>query len=188
MKKVKRVLVGLGTIVILAVFLQYENRVEVPLKEPPLTGWHRSVVQDGPVIAARWQEAIERALAQHRSNLPSDLIVGIMLTESMGDPRARNSETGATGLLQVKPVVCKELRVRRCDLFNPHRNISLGVQYLRLLQKYGFKDERLILAYGVGPTRAREIFKKKKNLARHSRYVKKVLYAKNLGREIYPDS
>lgn len=182
MKKVKHALVRLGAIVILAVFLQYENRVEVPLKEPPLTGWQRSVVQDGPAIAARWQEAIERALAQHRSNLPPDLIVGIMLTESMGKPSARNSETGATGLLQVRPIVCKELRVRRCDLFNPHKNITLGVQYLGLLQKYGFKDEKLILAYGVGPTRAREIFKKKKNLARHSRYVRKVLYARSLGK------
>lgn len=171
---------GLASAVLILVF--YHNVSKNVEEEPPLTAWHRSVVKDGPVIAARWQKAIERALAQHRSSVPADLIIGIMLTESMGKPSARNSETGATGLLQIRPIVCKELRVKRCNLLNPHENVSLGIQYLRLLQKYGFKDEKLILAYGVGPTRAREILKTKKLSARHSRYVRKVLYARKMGK------
>lgn len=185
MKKVKYALVRLGAIAVLAVLLQYENRVEVLPIKPPLTGWQRSVVQDGPAVAARWQKAIERALAQHRSSVPADLIVGIMLTESMGKPRARN-QSGAVGLLGVKPIVCKELREKKCELLNPHTNITLGVQYLKLLQKYGFKDEKLILAYGVGPRRAREILKTREPLAH--RYVRRVLYARSLGKTYLANS
>jgi hypothetical protein len=186
MKRVKA-LVCLGTIAVLTLFLQYENRVEILLKESPLTGWQRSVVQDGPAIAARWQKAIERSLKRNRADFPPDLIVGIMLTESMGKIHAVHPKTGAAGLMGVKPVVCKQLRVRKCNLFNPHENVVLGIRYLMLLKKYGFEDEKLILAYGVGPTRAREIFKTKKFRAHRSVYVRKVLYARNLGKT-YSDS
>jgi soluble lytic murein transglycosylase-like protein len=188
MKKVKKhALLYFGTIVILAVFIRYENRVGVLPIEPPLTGWQRSVVQDGPAISARWQKIIERSLKRNRADFPSDIIVGIMLTESMGKPRAIHPKTGAAGLLGIKPVVCKALKVRKCNLLNPHENVALGVQYLSLLKKYGFKDEKLILAYGVGPARAREIFKTKRFRAHRSVYVRKVLYARGLGR-IYSDS
>lgn len=185
MKKSALTVLGLASAVLILVF--YHSVPKKVEKEPPLTGWQRSVVQDGPAIAALWQKAIERALAQHRSSVPADLIVGIMLTESMGKPRARN-QSGAVGLLGVRPIVCRELREKKCELLNPHTNITLGVRYLKLLQKYGFEDEKLILAYGVGPTRAREILKTRKLSARHSRYVRKVLYARSLGNRTYSDS
>jgi soluble lytic murein transglycosylase-like protein len=137
-------------------------------------------VQDGPAIAAHWQRTIEGVLAKHRSKQPVKLIVGIMLTESMGKPRARN-QSGAVGLLGVKPVVCRELKKAQCNLFNPEKNIALGIQYLgRLQAKYGFEGERLILAYGVGPERAREILKTREPLAHE--YVRRVLYARSLGK------
>jgi soluble lytic murein transglycosylase-like protein len=177
---------GLASAVLILVFYHYDVPKNVG-KEPPLTGWERSVVQDGPVIAARWQKVIERSLARHRADFPADLIVGIMLTESMGKSRAVHPKTGAAGLLGVKPVVCRALGVKRCNLLNPHENVALGIQYLQLLQKYGFEDEKLILAYGVGPRRAREILKTRKLSAHHSRYVRKVLYARKMGKT-YSDS
>lgn len=146
-------------------------------KKPPMTGWERSVVLDGPAITARWQKAIEHALAQNRSRLPRDLIAGIMLKESMGKPRAKHS-SGATGLLMVKPIVCRELRMRSCNLLDPHQNLSTGVRYLGLLKlKYGFTGEKLILAYGVGPKRAKEIIRAGQRVAAHQ-YVRQVLYAR----------
>jgi soluble lytic murein transglycosylase-like protein len=167
---------GHALIVVALIFRFYEDAPK-EVEKPPLTKWHHSVVQDGPAVAARWQRAIERALVANRSRLPSDLVVGIMLTESMGKPGARN-QSGAVGLLGVKPIVCRELKTVRCDLFNPERNVALGIRYLGHLQaRYGFEGERLILAYGVGPVRAREILKTEHPM-KH-RYVRRVLYAKN---------
>lgn len=156
--------------------------VEAPMiARRSLTGWERSVVMDGPAIATRWQKAIEHALSRER-DVPRDLIVGIMLTESMGHPRAQNS-SGAVGLLGVKPVVCKELRMRSCNLLNPHENLSAGVRYLNLLQRrYGFTGEKLILAYGVGPERARGIIGADKRRAVTHAYVRKVLYARGVSK------
>jgi Transglycosylase SLT domain len=180
----KRALLHLGAIAVLAFLFQYANRVEIQPIKPPLTGWERSVVQDGPAIAARWQKTIERSLKRNRADFPLDLIVGFMLTESMGKPSAVHPRTGAAGLLGIKPVVCKALKVRKCNLLNPHENVALGIQYLQLLRKYGFEDEKLILAYGVGPARAREIFKTKRFRAQRSVYVRKVLYARSLGKTL----
>jgi len=179
----KQLAVSLGVAAIVACLIYHYEKKGAPRvkKGPSLTGWHRSVVQDGPAVAARWQKTIERALATHHSRLPPNLIVGFVLTESMGKSHARN-QSGAAGLMGVKPVVCKALRVKRCNLLNPHENIALGVRYLQLLQKYGFEDEKLILAYGVGPGRAREILKKNRFRAHRSTYVRRVLYARSLGK------
>lgn len=162
--------------------------VETPMTtRPPLTGWERSVVLDGPAITARWQKAIEHALAHSRSGLSRDLIVGIMLTESMGKPHVQNP-SGATGLLGVKPIVCRELREKRCELFNSHNNLSVGIRYLRLLErKYGFTGEKLILAYGVGPERARVIGTERRKIVAHA-YVRKVLYARRLSKTYLANS
>lgn len=187
MKKVKYALVRLSVAVVLAVSLQYENRVEVLPIKPPLTRWQRSVVRDGPAVAARWQKIIERALVQHRSSVPADLVVGFMLTESMGRPRAIHPRTRAAGLLGVRPIVCKELKSVGCNLFNPEKNVALGIRYLgRLQAKYGFEGEQLILAYGAGPERAKEILRTKD--PRGHRYVRKVLYARSLGKTYLANS
>jgi len=168
---------GHALIVVALIFRFYEDAPK-EVEKPPLTKWHHSVVQDGPAAAARWQRAIERALAANRSRLPVDLVVGIMLAESMGKPGVKNP-SGAAGLLEVKPIVCKELKTVRCDLFSPERNIELGVRYLGHLQaRYGFEGERLILAYGVGPTRAREILKTGHPMKHW--YVRRVSYARNI--------
>lgn len=173
----------------IAALLFFATKVETPMMtRPRLTSWERSVVLDGPAVAARWQKDIERALVQHRSGLPNDLVVGIMLTESMGKPRAKNP-SGAVGLLGVKPVVCRELRIKSCNLFDPHQNLSAGVRYLGLLKlKYGFTGEKLILAYGVGPERAKEILKTKGLSAHRSVYVRRVLYARNLSKTYLANS
>lgn len=162
--------------------LFFATEIETPMTaRPPLTGWERSVVLDGPTVTARWQKAVEHALAQNRSRLPRDLIISIMMTESMGKPGAINP-SGAAGLLGVKPVVCRELRMRSCNLLDPHQNLSTGVRYLGLLKlKYGFTGEKLILAYGVGPRRAREILKTNTSVKTHQ-YVRRVLYARKIGK------
>lgn len=179
------VLTVFGLVLAVVLVFYYQDVPDVE-KKPPMTGWERSVVLDGPAVAARWQKAVERALAQNRSSISADLVVGIMLTESMGKPNAKNL-SGAVGLLGVKPIVCRELRMRKCELLNPHTNITLGVRYLKLLQKYGFKDEKLILAYGVGPRRAREILKTNTSVRAH-RYVRRVLYARKMGKTYLANS
>lgn len=167
--------VGLVSAVVLV--FHYHDPPKSVEKKPPLTGWERSVVLDGRAITARWQKAIEHALAQNRSRLPRDLIAGIMLKESMGKPRAKHS-SGATGLLMVKPIVCRELRMRSCNLLDPHQNLSAGVRYLGLLKlKYGFTGEKLILAYGVGPERAKKVIRTGQRIAAH-KYVRQVMYAR----------
>lgn len=181
--KVKRI-----TFWAIVALLFVATEVETPTaKRSPLTGWERSVVLDGPAVTARWKKSIEHALTQNRSRLPRDLIAGIMLKESMGKPRAKNP-SGATGLLMVKPIVCRELRIRSCNLLDPHQNLSAGVRYLGLLKlKYGFTGEKLILAYGVGPERANEIIRTGQQVATH-KYVRQVLYARRMSKNYLANS
>lgn len=183
----KFALAVISLVFVVVLIFHYHNVPKNAERKPPLTGWERSVVLDGPDIATHWQKAIKHALAQNRSSIPGDLVIGIMMTESMGKPRARN-KSGAVGLLGVKPVVCRELRMRSCNLIDPHQNLSAGVRYLRLLErKYGFTDEKLILAYGVGPERAKEIIRTKQRVIAH-KYVRKVLYARRMSKNYLANS
>lgn len=74
------------------------------------------------------------------------------------------SPVGAIGLMQVMPTTGKWLSEKlgqpvrtREQLFDPERNIELGVHYLAELQRQFGRLDLALLAYNAGPTRARAI-------------------------------
>lgn len=129
-------------------------------------------------VVARQVQAMIR---KENSNLPSNLVRSIsdtVLTLSRSydiDPRMIlavikvesnfrpevESFAGAIGLMQVKPIVVKEVegdlpivnRPARDLLVQPLSNIHIGVHYLDFLRKkFGNDWYRILSAYNMGPT------------------------------------
>ncbi len=104
--------------------------------------------------------------------LPWNLLMAIIKTESNFDPKAV-SPSGAKGLMQLMPGVCKDFNV--IDPFDIRENIRAGAGYFRWLFDR-FKDITLAMAaYNAGPGRIVEYngvppFKE----TRH--YIKKVIW------------
>lgn len=81
--------------------------------------------------------------------LEPQLLRAIVEVESEFNPRAV-SRGGAKGLMQLRPILLRELRVR--NPFDPRQNIMGGARYLRRLLDMHEGDIRLALAsYNAGP-------------------------------------
>jgi soluble lytic murein transglycosylase-like protein len=106
------------------------------------------------------------------------LIRSIVQVESAFNPMAV-SPAGAKGLMQLRPILARELRVH--DPFDPRQNIMGGARYLRRLLDMHEGDIRLALAsYNAGP----------RNVTRYGgvppfeetqRYVKRIIALLELG-------
>jgi soluble lytic murein transglycosylase len=98
------------------------------------------------------------------------------------------SDSGAIGIMQVKPVVAREfsdavgIPYDRDVLHSAHANVRFGVYYLSWLSRYYDNDYAILYAYNVGYTRARQ------NMQRSSEpktgYTRKVMeeYERNRSR------
>jgi soluble lytic murein transglycosylase-like protein len=93
----------------------------------------------------------------HYYNLDPLLVLAIVKVESQFKPDAR-SFAGAIGLMQVMPIVLREvgdeIAVRkREDLYDPYKNLHLGIHYLTfLLEKYDHNLQNALVAYNLGPS------------------------------------
>jgi soluble lytic murein transglycosylase-like protein len=82
--------------------------------------------------------------------LDEDLIRAVIRAESSFDP-LQVSPAGAKGLMQIMPVLAKELGVS--DPFDPRQNIMAGAGYLRrLLDKHSGNVALALASYNAGPT------------------------------------
>ena len=82
-------------------------------------------------------------------DLDPRLIRSVVQVESAFNPKAV-SRTGAKGLMQLRPILARELRVH--NPFDPRQNIMGGARYLRRLLDMHEGDIRLALAsYNAGP-------------------------------------
>ncbi len=83
-----------------------------------------------------------------------------MLQESVGDPSARNSRTGAAGLMQVMPATARKpgYGVRPMDWnmrFDAEENQRFGTDYMdAMMSRFGGDERRALAAYNWGPGRA----------------------------------
>lgn len=95
---------------------------------------------------ANWAPLIRQNAAKY--GVPLELICGVMLQESGGNPTAR-SHCGATGLMQLMPATARRFGVT--NIQNPAQNVEGGVRYLRYLTDYFHGDVRkVVAAYNSG--------------------------------------
>lgn len=107
-------------------------------------------VSSGACTAVSTYEDEIRAAAS-RYGISADLIRGIMITESGGNPNAR-SPVGAMGLMQLMPgTASSACGLSGSAVWDPAANIDCGARYLaQMLQQFG--DRNLaIAAYNAGP-------------------------------------
>lgn len=100
------------------------------------------------------------------------LIKAIIMAESGYNTKAV-SKSGAKGLMQLMPQTAQSLGVE--DIFNPHQNITGGVQYFKHLVNRFNGDVKLALAaYNAGSKNVRNYNGVPPFRATHS-YIKKVI-------------
>jgi len=108
-----------------------------PLEYNPVTG---------DVIPQAASEQIEKS--SKKNGLNSNLIKGVISTESQGNPNAK-SKAGAVGLMQLMPRTARDLGV--ADRRDPKANIKGGTAHLgRLMKKYGGNETHALQAYNWG--------------------------------------
>lgn len=95
----------------------------------------------------KWNSIIEKSAETY--NVDRNLIYGVMMTESKGNPKAVSSK-GAKGLMQLMDSVSEQLGID--DPFDPEANIFGGTKYLsELLSKFGGNERLALAAYNAGP-------------------------------------
>jgi len=96
--------------------------------------------------------------AARAAEVPADLLLALVATESSGRPRA-TSGAGAVGLAQLLPSTALGEAARlgiaspeSLDLFDPAVNLRLGAAYLRdQLRAFGGDEALALAAYHSGP-------------------------------------
>jgi soluble lytic murein transglycosylase-like protein len=92
------------------------------------------------------EEHIETEARQHR--IDPQLVHAIIEVESAWNPRAR-SRKGALGLMQLLPGTAARFGIR--DLYNPQKNVTAGIRYLRfLLDRFDNNLEYALAGYNAG--------------------------------------
>lgn len=96
-----------------------------------------------------WLSDVEQAAS--RFNVSPALVLGLIQTESQGNPSA-TSNTGAIGLMQVEPQTAELLGYSSSGMFSPSQNIMAGTQYLsNMINQYGGSIIPALEAYNAGP-------------------------------------
>lgn len=94
-----------------------------------------------------------------RHNLDAEFMIKLMYVESNYDPKARSNK-GAYGLMQLQYPTAKDVDstlVSYWQLFEPERNIVVGVKYFKqLLDYYGGDYKKAAIAYNRGIGRVDE--------------------------------
>ena len=112
------------------------------------------------------------------------LVAAVMREESRYNPSAK-SRTGAIGLMQLMPKTAawlmrinKQKLVDPPELATPGLNLSLGTQYLKILQTKYFDDLASILAgYNAGPTAIARWKKKNPEITDEDEFIERIPYA-----------
>ncbi len=120
---------------------------------------------------ARYAPLIRNAAAKHQ--VPIELISGVILQESGGNPKSV-SPAGAKGLMQLMPATAKRFGVH--NALNPAQNIEGGTKYLRwLLDRFNGNVELTLAAYNAGEQNVEKYGNRVPPFAETQAYVPNVL-------------
>lgn len=154
-----------------AIYLQaVRGETETNNGQNDLEGWRKSAVETGiPRVLGAYRDEIRRA--SEATNVPGDIIAGIIVTESSGIENAV-SNTGAKGLMQISRRIDGKMGII-CDARTPKCSIKQGATYLSILaERYRVGSWlHVMLAYRYGPEGASRI----ENPAKDP-YIKKALF------------
>ncbi|HPQ80159.1 MAG TPA: lytic transglycosylase domain-containing protein [bacterium] len=124
----------------------HPNRAGRRSQPPTNLGQTRKITSVQARRLARYAPVIEFCAKKY--NVPVELICGVILQESGGNPRAV-SHCGARGLMQLMPGTAKRFGVK--NSFDPVQNIDGGTRYLRfLLDKFEGKMDLALAGYNAG--------------------------------------
>ncbi|MFH0800692.1 MAG: lytic transglycosylase domain-containing protein [Pseudomonadota bacterium] len=113
---------------------------------PSRLGRAKSITSVQAQRLARYAPLIEGAAKKY--GVPVELICGVMLQESGGNPRAV-SPAGARGLMQLMPATARRFGVT--NPFDPVQSIDGGTRYLSfLLNRFNGKLDLAIAGYNAG--------------------------------------
>jgi hypothetical protein len=96
-------------------------------------------------LTAEAAETLVRRVAEAEDFYP-DFVLAVARRESRFDPNAL-SETGAYGLMQLRPATAERFGVDRCD---PEDNVRGGIRYLRVLWERLRNPFYILAAYNAG--------------------------------------
>lgn len=106
----------------------------------------KTISTDQAEKLAKYSPLIKNAAIKH--NVPIELICGVILKESGGNPKAV-SPAGAKGLMQLMPQTAQRFGVH--NSFDPAQNIDGGTKYLRwLLDRFNGDVELTLAGYNAG--------------------------------------
>ncbi|MBI3018697.1 MAG: lytic transglycosylase domain-containing protein [Deltaproteobacteria bacterium] len=120
------------------------------------------------------------------------LVLAVIHEESSFRTRAV-SPVGARGLMQIMPATGREIAstlqlrsYRHQDLFDPVRNVRMGIYYLKYLKKK-FQNNKLLFltAYNLGPNRLAALRKEVPDSQLRFRYARRVLTVYEAFKESY---
>jgi membrane-bound lytic murein transglycosylase B len=139
--------------------------------QPPRLGKAKSITAQQAQRLSRLAPIIEGAARKH--NVPVELICGVILQESGGNPRAVSS-AGAKGLMQLMPGTARRFGVT--DSFDPKQNIEGGTKYLRfLLDRFDGNIELALAGYNSGEGNVEKYGMKVPPFAETRAYIPNVL-------------
>lgn len=139
--------------------------------QPPRFSRGRSITNIQAARLARFAPVIEGAA--RRYGVPVELICGVILQESGGNPRAV-SHCGAKGLMQLMPGTARRFGVM--NSFDPVQNIHGGTRYLRfLLDKFNGNFRLALAGYNAGEHNVEKHGNKIPPFAETQAYVPNVL-------------
>jgi hypothetical protein len=115
-----------------------------------LTGWVGNMFSSDPVQHA--QSGKKQPLSNERMN---DLLHGVMMTESGGNPLAYNASSGAAGAYQLMPATARDVGLRVDsqvdERLDPEKSrAAASIQLSKLLKKYGGNVDNALRAYNWG--------------------------------------
>jgi len=162
--KIKKLLCGLGVIVILIagsclnvladIYMYIDSNGVLHFSNVPTSSQFRLYIKERPGrtldgVNPRGFDRIIRAAAR-RHGISEPLIKAIIKAESNFNPRAV-SKKGAKGLMQIMPQNFNSLNIR--NPFNPRENIMGGAKYFKQMHtRYKGKLPLALAAYNAGPT------------------------------------